>query len=178
MKQTKSEKVVIDNTTFYVRPFGAFTAAGMTARLGKILGPVLGSVAPIITDFMDGEDGKTKKIEEMDFGAVAEGIGGALASVDPDGLVDMLKMLLTDHRNVAFSVDGEEPSTLDEDIANGVFCQDLSAMIAVAVAVIKINFSGFFGKFAARYGIHFEKMGAAIRKSMDTSTSPNLATSS
>ena len=140
MKQTKSEKVVIDNTTFYVRPFGAFTAAGMTA--------------------------------------VAEGIGGALASVDPDGLVDMLKMLLTDHRNVAFSVDGEEPSTLDEDSANEVFCQDLSAMIAVAVAVIKINFSGFFGKFAARYGIHFEKMGAAILKSMDTSTSPNLATSS
>lgn len=170
MKQMKTEKVAIDNATFYIRPFGAFTAAGMTASLGKILGPVLGGVAPVITDYMSGEDGRTKKLEDMDLGLVAGGIGDAMASLDPDGLVGVLKMLLIDHRNVTVTVDDNEPSILDEDIANEVFCQDLGSMIAVAVAVIKINFSGFFGKLAARYGIRFEQMGAAILNSTATST--------
>lgn len=170
MKQMKREKVVIDNTTFYIRPFGAFTAAGMTASIGKIIGPVLGGVAPVITDYMSGENGKTKKLTDMDFGLVASGIGDALASMDPDGLVNVLKMLLTDHSNVTFSVDDEEPATLDEDAANEVFCQDLGSMITIAVAVIKINFSGFFEKLAARYGIHFEEMGAAILNSTATLT--------
>ena len=169
MKQMKSEKVVIDNTTFYVRPFGAFTAAGMTASLGKIIGPVLGGVAPVIADYMSGENGNTKKLTDMDFGVVASCIGDALASLDPDGLVSVLKMLLTDHRNVTYSVDGDEPDVLDEDAANEVFCQDLGSMISVAVAVIKLNFSGFFEKLAARYGIRFEEMGAAILNSTATS---------
>ena len=78
-------------------------------------------------------------------------------------------MLLTDHRNVTYSVDGDEPDVLDEDAANEVFCQDLGSMISVAVAVIKLNFSGFFEKLAARYGIRFEEMGAAILNSTATS---------
>lgn len=170
MKQMNTEKVVLDGTTFYIRPFGAFVAAGMTASLGKILGPVLGSLAPIVSDYMAGEDGNTKTVESMDFGLVADGIGNALASLDPDGLVQVLKMLLIDHRNVTYSIDGNEPSVLDEDSANEVFCQDLSGMVNVAAAVVKINFSGFFGKLAARYGIHSEQMGAAIRNSMATLT--------
>lgn len=169
MKQTETKKVAIDNATFYIRPFGAFTAAGMTASLGKILGPVLGGVAPVITDYMSGEDGRTKALADMDLGLVAGGIGDAMASLDPDGLVSVLKMLLIEHRNVTVTVDDGEPSILDEDLANEVFCQDLGGMITVAVAVIKINFSGFFGKLAVRYGVHFEQMGAAILSNTATS---------
>lgn len=170
MKQMTPEKVVIDNTTFYVRPFGAFIAAGMTANLGKIIGPVLGGIAPVITDFMNGEDGKTKAVADMDFGVVAAGVGDALAALDPEGLVKVLKMLLTDNRNITYSTNGSETAILDEDACNEIFCQDLGSMIAVAAAVIKINFSGFFGKLAARYGIRFEQMGAAILRNTATST--------
>lgn len=170
MKQQNTEKVVVDDITFYIRPFGAFVAAGMMATLGKTIGPVLGGIAPVVSDYFSGDNGNTKKIDEMDFGVVATGIGDALAAVDPDGLVTMLKMLLTDHRNVTYCAEGGEPSVLTEDDCNEIFCQDLGGMISVAVAVIKCNFSGFFGKLAARYGIHIEQVGAAILANTATST--------
>lgn len=176
MKQQNTKKVIIDEMAFYIRPFGAFSAAGMTATLGKTIGPVLGGVAPVISDYMSGEDGKTKSVEELDFGIVATGIGDSLAAVDPDGLVAMLKMLLTDHHNITYcNNEGGESSVLTEDDCNEIFCQDLGGMMTLALEVVKVNFSGFFGKLAARYGIRMDEMKAAIMKNTEVSTSLSSA---
>lgn len=171
MKQMKVERVVIDDTAYFIRPFGAFTSAGMTATLGKTIGPVLGSIAPVIADYFNGEDGKTKAITDMDFGLVASGVGDALAALDPDGLVRVLRMLLVDHGNISVILNeesGAEPLT--EETCNEVFCQDMTGMIALAGSVIKVNFSGFFEKLAARYGLRIEKLGAAILANTAAST--------
>lgn len=176
MKQQDTIKVALDEATFYIHPFGAFTAARMTAKLGNTIGPVLGSLAPVITNFMEGEDGKTKKVADMDFGLVAEGLGDALASIDPDALEAVLKLLLTDMRNITFVIGSSEPAVMTEDDANEIFCQDLGGMVALAGAVVKANFSGFFAKLAARYGLRLEDLKAAIMSDTDALTLTNSAT--
>lgn len=178
MKQiTPSEHVLGDNT-FYVRPFGAFTAARITGDLGGVLIPLLGAVAPFLGGHTDSDNNgttseKEKGLLDTDVSKVAPAMAQGLSSLSGEKLEHLLRELLTDYNNIAYKPTGSTvmPIPLTFDEANEVFCGDVQDMFVLAFYVIKKNFSGFFKKVSARFGL--QKLGQMVmgeKPNTDTST--------
>ena len=81
-------------------------------------------------------------------GAVFPGLSG-------DKLEYLCRELLVAHGNVSVSPGGDDSDNklLDEDAVNELFCGGLDEMFMLIFEVIKVNFSGFFKKLAAQYGL-------------------------
>lgn len=145
LKQMEPTKENIDGINFFIKPFPAFKAANITGELASVLAPLLGALAPIVGngDLMD-----------VDVEKAADAMAGCSA-INGDKLEKLMqKLLLGGH--IAVEIENEngeiEPSILDMDIANEVFCGEIQNMFILCFHVIKLNFNGFFKKFAARSG--------------------------
>ena len=179
MKQDSAIQKQIGEYLYYIRPFPAFTAARMTAKLGKIVGPVLGRVSPALSAFMEmSKDEDTPILEavgQLDLETTAESLGLALAEIDPDALEEVLRLLLIQHGSISYRKMGSASvSRLTEDDANEIFCQALDEMLALAVETVKVNFSGFFKRLAAQYGLQLGTTKRQTTKNTDGSTEPVL----
>lgn len=156
MKQfTPTVKTIGDNK-FYIRPFPAFTAAKMTGDLANVAAPLLAALAPLIIKYAPGNKASGgKKALDADISEVAPALSGAFSGLTGDALESLCRELLTAHGNASVSIGGDDSNNqlMDEKIANELFCGDVDEMFMLMFEVIKVNFSGFFKKLAAQYGL-------------------------
>ena len=50
LKQVTPTKVSVGDMEFYIRPFPAFRAANITGELASVLAPLLGVLAPLVSE--------------------------------------------------------------------------------------------------------------------------------
>ena len=167
MKQITPSEHVLGDTTFYVRPFPAFTAARITGDLGNVLIPILGAVAPLL----GGNSEKEKGVLDTDISQVAPAMSQGLSSLSGEKLELLMRELLTDYGNIAYRASNstEMPVTLTADAVNELFCGDVQDMFVLAFYVIKQNFSGFFKKLSTRFGL--QRLIQKVEGQMTTATS-------
>ena len=139
LKQVEPTMEKVGGNKFYITPFAAFKAANLTGELASVLAPLLGVLAPLVND---------GSLMDVDAGKAAE----AMANCTAEKL--MKKLLLGGHITVEFTNEDGEPEgeRLNEDLANEIFCGDVQDMFVLCFHVIKLNFNGFFKKFAALSG--------------------------
>ena len=148
MKQHETNKKEIGGNQFYIRPFPAFTAANISGELAAVLAPALSGIAGVV---MNSNESNFLDIDVSSF-------SGAMSGLSGDKVENLLKKLLTKNKNI--SVETEDGvKLLDDDLANELFCGSAQDMFILAVEVINVNFKGFFGKLASRFG--FQKSEAA-----------------
>lgn len=156
LRRMEPKTETVGRHKFYITPFSAFKAANMTGELASVLAPLLGAMAPLLDDrgSGDGSDGGGhKSLMDIDAGKAAQAMMGC--SISGDKLEKLTKKLLLGGHIVveAPNEDGEiEPQTLDMDLADELFCGDVQDMFILCFHVIKLNFNGFFKKFAALSG--------------------------
>lgn len=162
MKLKQLEPVVetIGDYKFYITPFSALKAANMTGELASLMLPLFGALAPLVKD----GDGKKKGngLMDIDAGEAAAAIASSVA-IDGNKLEKLIqKFLLGGHITVELEDDDGEPEgcKLDTDLLNEIFCGEVQDMFILCFYVIRINFSGFFGKLAGLSG----KAGKAVQK--------------
>mgnify|MGYP001519902138 CR=1 FL=1 len=126
MKQMEVTEKQIGESTFYIKPFPAFTAVNISGELAAILSPLLGGVAALVGGGSN-EEGSSEK---------------------PKNIMDV------DHKNISVvceATDGEV-KLLNYDLANEVFCGDVQDLYILCFEVIRLNFKGFFKKIGAQFG--------------------------
>ena len=143
MRQMEPTKVKVGGTNFYITPFAAFKAANLTGELASVLAPLLGVIAPFVNDDAD-------NLMDIDVNVAANALAGCTA-ISGDKLELLMKKLLIGG-HIVVEIENEhgdiEPERLDMDIANEVFCGEIQDMFVLCFHVIKLNFSGFFKRFA------------------------------
>lgn len=166
MKLKQLEPVVetIGDYKFYILPFPAMKAANMTAELASLMLPLFGALAPLIKNDDGKEDGMEdgKGLMDMDAGAAAAAIASSV-SIDGNKMEKLIqKFLLGGHITVELEDDDGDMGgqRLDLDLLNEVFCGEVQDMFILCFYVLRINFSGFFGKLAGQSG----KAGQTLRK--------------
>lgn len=145
LKQMEPTKEKVGGYNFYITPFPAFKAANLTGELASVLAPLLGVLAPLVGD---------GDLMDVDAGKAAEAMMNCTA-INGDKLEKLMQKLLLGGHIVAEVPNEEgdiEPQRLDMDIANEVFCGEVQDMFVLCFHVIKLNFQGFFKKFAALSG--------------------------
>ena len=135
MKQFTPVVKTIGNNRFYIRPFPAFTAA----------------IAPLVVK----KTGDGKKTLDADISEVAPAMSGAFSGFSGEKLEHLSTELLVAHGNISVSPGGDDSQNtqLTMDLANDLFCGEIDEMFMLMYEVIKVNFSGFFKKIAAQYGL-------------------------
>ena len=160
MRQFKPTIKTIGENRFYIRPFPAFTAAKMTGDLAAVAAPALAAIAPIAVKY-SGDKGSNggKRTLDTDISDLAPALQGAFSGLSGDKLEYLCRELLVAHGNVSVSPGGDDSDNklLDEDAVNELFCGGLDEMFMLIFEVIKFNFSGFFKKLAAQYGLGGEQ---------------------
>lgn len=123
-----------------IYPFGAFTAANLSGELGSMLGPVIGSIAPLVAD---------KKISlDDDVATAAPQLATAFSSLSGEKLERLMKKLICS-KNIVTKTDGE---WLTEEMADEIFCGKVDEMFQLAFFVLRENFGGFFEKAGSLFG--------------------------
>nr|WP_304971327.1 hypothetical protein [uncultured Acetatifactor sp.] len=156
LKQMEPTKEKVGGYNFYIKPFAAFKAANLTGELASVLAPLLGALAPLVSD--DKEGG----LMDVDASQAAEALSNC-TNISGDKMEKLMqKLLLGGH--IVVELPDEEGKTkaerLDMDIANEIFCGEVQDMFILCFHVIKLNFNGFFKKIAGLSG----KAGSAIQK--------------
>lgn len=153
LKQAEPRHEQVGGYDFYITPFAAFKAANLTGELASVLAPLLGALAPLVGD---------GNLMDIDAGKAAEAMMNCNA-INGDKIEKLMKKLLLGG-HIAVEIendDGEkEGARLDEDMVNELFCGEIQDMFILCFHVIKLNFNGFFKKFAALSG----KAGSANAK--------------
>ena len=151
MKQTTPVVKEIGDVRFYIRPFPAFTAANMTGDLANMATPLLAAIAPIAVKALNSKD---SKVLDTDVAELAPSLQGAFSGMSGDKLERMSRKLLIDNKNISVELEGEEKAKLlTQDLANEIFCGEIQDMFILMAHVIQANFTGFFKKLAARFGL-------------------------
>ena len=154
MKQQEVTQKVIGDSTFYIRPFPAFTAAKIGGELASTLTPILGSLAPLMGSVGKDEEGNAQFMD-MDVQNAFPAFADALSKVSGDQFETIMQHLLVDYGNVSVSNDevtNGKPRKLDLDIANEIFCLEVQDMFVLCFEVVKLNFGGFFKKLGIQSG--------------------------
>lgn len=157
LKQVEPTIKKVGGINFYIRPFAAFKAANLTGELASVLAPLLGVLAPLVS-----ESGDEKNLMDVDAGKAAEAMSNC-TTISGDKLEKLMKkLLLGGHIAVEVTAaNGEtEGQILDENLANEMFCGDVQEMFVLCFYVIQLNFNGFFKRFAGLSG----KAGSAVGK--------------
>ena len=155
MKLDTPREVKVGGTTFYIRPFPAFTAANLSGELASLLLPMVSALAPLLAG--RGED---KNLMDIDITEAAPVVSDAFGTLSGDKLEKMLRSLLVRFKNVHFDEEGEEePTLLNEDYVNALFSGEIQNMFILAFEVIRTNFSGFFKQFGGLFGKAAERVG-------------------
>ena len=163
MKQMEPTTVMIGGMSFYITPFPAFKAANISGELASVLAPLLGSLFPLVGAMK--EDGKSvmdMDIDSIDADKAAEAVMNC-PLISGDKLEALMRKLLLGGHIVAeiTNDDGEsEAQRLDMDLANELFCGEIQEMFVLCFHVIKLNFKGFFKKFAGLSGKQKPAAGA------------------
>ena len=156
LKQLEPTVEKVGEYEFYIKPFPAFKAANLTGELAAVLAPLLGAFAPLIdeTEKSDQKEGKSGGLFDVDAGKAAAAIGNC-SGISGDKLELLMRKLLIGG-NIVVEIENEEgeiePHTLDMDTANEIFCGNIQDMFVLCFHVIKLNFNGFFKRFAALSG--------------------------
>lgn len=168
IRQIDPVEVTVNETQFYIYPFGAFKANNILAELSSVIMPLLGAFAPL---FLTGdEDGGALDTDVSD---MAPGITKAFSTLSGDKLERLFKKLLTDNRNVSVDLEGaEEAIWLNADIADELFCGNAQGMYVLAFHVVKVNFSGFFEKAAGPSGKAIGQLAARMGLSDTDASTP------
>ena len=149
LKQLEPVMEHVGEYDFYITPFPAFKAANLTGELAAVLAPILGALVPLVSD--KDED---KGLLDIDVQDAAQAMSG-LSCLSGDK-VEMLmrKLLVGGNITVEITDDmGEKDAKrLDIDTANEIFCGEIQDMFILCFYVIRLNFNGFFKKFAALSG--------------------------
>ena len=153
MEPTKEK---VGGYNFYIKPFAAFKAANLTGELASVLAPLLGALAPLVSDQKEGS------LMDIDAAQAAEALSNC-TNISGDKMEKLMqKLLLGGH--IVVELPDEEGETkaerLDMDIANEIFCGEVQDMFILCFHVIKLNFNGFFKKIAGLSG----KVGSASPK--------------
>ena len=148
MKQQDATPVLVGDTTFYIRPFPAFKSANIFGQLTKTITPVAGGLLSLV-----GGTGDEKSIFDLNLEEAAPALAGAVSGLSGTVVETLLRQLLVDYGNIAYD-DPETGATpkLTMDKANELFCGEVQDMFILAFKVIKLNYSGFFGKLTSRFG--------------------------
>lgn len=157
LKQVEPTMEKVGDKKFYITPFAAFQAANLTGELASVLAPLLGAIAPLVND---------GSLMNVDASKAAEAMSNC-PSINGDKLEKLMKkLLLGGHITVEFTnEEGEkEGQRLDEDLVNEIFCGDVQDMFILCFHVIKLNFNGFFKKFATLSGKEGLAEAKKIRK--------------
>lgn len=150
MKQFEPKQKKIGENTFYIFPFPAFKAANLSGEIVSLIAPLVASLG--------GTLGNAENPIDVDLADAAPTIAEAFSSLSGDKLERLLKKLLTENKNIAVDVEGEDdPVRLTDDLVNEIFCGETQDMFMLAFEVIKLNYSGFFEKISARSGSVLEK---------------------
>ncbi|KAI4450689.1 hypothetical protein C823_005226 [Eubacterium plexicaudatum ASF492] len=160
MKLKQLEPVVetVGDYKFYITPFPALKAANMTGELASLMLPLFGALAPLVKD--GDSEKKENGLMDIDAGKAAAAIASSV-TIDGNKMEKLIqKFLLGGHITVELEDDDGEPEgcRLDMDLLNEIFCGEVQDMFILCFYVIRINFSGFFGKLAGLSG----KAGAAL----------------
>lgn len=156
LKQMEPTKEKVGGYNFYIKPFAAFKAANLTGELASVLAPLLGALAPLVSDQKEGS------LMDVDAAQAAEALSNC-TNISGDKMEKLMqKLLLGGH--IVVEMPDEEGETkaerLDMDIANEIFCGEVQDMFILCFHVIKLNFNGFFKKIAGLSG----KVGSASPK--------------
>lgn len=157
LKQMETTRVVVGGIQYYIKPFPAFKAANLSGELASVLTPLFAAIAPLLGDDDD--------LGDVDANKAASSLSAV--AIDGDKVEKMMrKLLLGGH--IAAEVEDEDGETsaevLDLDLANELFCGEVQDMFVLCFHVIRINFNGFFKKFAALSGTAKEKAAKKMRK--------------
>lgn len=156
LKQMEPTKETVGGYNFYIKPFAAFKAANLTGELASVLAPLLGALAPLVSDQKEGS------LMDVDAAQAAEALSNC-TNISGDKMEKLMQKLLLGGHIVVELPDEEgefKPERLDMDIANEIFCGEVQDMFILCFHVIKLNFNGFFKKIAGLSG----KTGSAIPK--------------
>ena len=156
LKQMEPTKETVGGYNFYIKPFAAFKAANLTGELASVLAPLLGALAPLVSDNKEGS------LMDVDAAQAAEALSNC-TNISGDKMEKLMQKLLLGGHIVVELPDEEgefKPERLDMDIANEIFCGEVQDMFILCFHVIKLNFNGFFKKIAGLSG----KAGSAIPK--------------
>lgn len=157
LKQVEPTMETVGENKFYITPFAAFKAANLTGELASVLAPLLGVLAPLVND---------GSLMDVDAGKAAEAMANCTA-IDGDKLEKLMKkLLLGGHITVEFTNEDGEPEgeRLNEDLANEIFCGDVQDMFVLCFHVIRLNFNGFFERFAGLSGREGPAEGKVLRR--------------
>lgn len=153
LKQMQSTSVHVGGKNFYIKPFAAFKAANLTGELASVLAPLFGALVPLAN---------SGNLMDVDAGEAASAIMNCNA-INGDKLEGLMKKLLIGE-HIAVEIENDqgvvEGTQLSEDLANEIFCGEVQEMFILCFHVIKLNFNGFFKKFAGLSG----KAGQAAGK--------------
>ncbi len=164
LKQVTPTKVSVGDMEFYIRPFPAFRAANITGELASVLAPLLGVLAPMVS-----EDGGLKQeaseekasgaeqeesVLDLDAAKAAEAMAHC-PSINGDRMEKLMKKLLLGG-HIAVELEDENGETeehrLTQDLADEIFCGDTQYMFVLCWHVIRLNFRGFFSKLPTLSG--------------------------
>lgn len=151
MKQMEVTEKKIGDSTFYIKPFPAFTAANISGELASIFTPIIGSIAPLL----GGESYGNVNIMDAELDQALPAVTNAFSGLSGEKFESLMKKLLIVNKNIsvenAEATDGE-CKLLTYDLANEVFCGEVQDMYMLCFEVIKLNYKGFFKKLGARFG--------------------------
>ena len=149
MKKMEVTKKTIGDTTFYIRPFGAFDASNISGELSAVVVPVVTSIAPIVSIFAND---KSENVMDMEIDKYLPAIGSALAGVGGNKVELLVKKLIVDYNNISFDDEDGKTSRLTFEDADDIFCGDVFGMYRLCYEVIKVNFKGFFDSIVSLFG--------------------------
>lgn len=164
----------IGEYVFYIYPFSAFKAANISGELVSLISPILVSILPSVVN-KDNDDDGGESLLDMDISAAMPSIMQACSTLDGDKVEHMMRLLLTQNRNISFEHEQERRvKWLSEDDMDELFCGSIEDMFVLAVEVIKINFKGFFKRLGNLSGNPAELL-SKMQKPTSTDTSIPLA---
>lgn len=163
MKQMEITEKKIGENSFYIKPFPAFTAANISGDLAVLITPIVSALSALVGD-------NKKNIMDLDVDDALPSLSTAFAGLSGDQFERLMKKLLIDHKNISVEseVTGGEVKVMSIDIANEVFCGDVQDMFVLCWEVLKINYSGFFGKIGRRFGNLQQVIQSVTQSSQNT----------
>ena len=145
MRRLEPTTVTIGEATYYIFPFSAFYAANLSGEILALVSPIIASLLPLVSaDGQNAESILDQKIEDA-----LPLITSAFNSLSGDKVEALMKKLLISQRNVSveYEQDGvTQKERLTADLADELFCMDISSMYQLAWEVIKLNYGSFFAK--------------------------------
>lgn len=171
MKTNEPVHVIIGEREYHIFPFPAMKSANLSGELAGMLLPIFGSFTPLAAKLKGEED---SKILDSDLSEIAPLIADAFKNFSGDKVEAFLRKFLL-AKNITVEMGNGKVEYLTEDVANEIFCGETQDMFILVFHVIKVNFSGFFKKLAAQFGMDGEMLLKVpeMLKNMASSTLPS-----